>query len=133
MLIHEDVVATCILFNTAKSYKFVTKYGTFHFKRQGSASWREFDDVQVNTYNLYVVDAAIDFTQDTIENKLLLVYMMIYMMNRPRLEKTLNDKYNRRLFISCLDRILNSDYISDENKQLIRERGKELNYINYDF
>ena len=124
MLIHEDVVATCILFNTAKSYKFIGKYGTFHIQRSGSASWRSFDDVQTNTYNLYFTDVAIDFSQETRENKLLLVYLIIFMIERPKLEKTLNNDYNKKLFISCLDRILSSKLISDEHKKLIREKGR---------
>ena len=133
MLIHEDVVATCILFNTAKSYKFIGKYGTFHIQRSGSASWRSFDDVQTNTYNLYFTDVAIDFTQETRQNKLLLVYLIIFMIERPKLEKTLNNEYNKKLFISCLDRILSSKLISDEHKKLIREKGKKLSYLKYPF
>ena len=133
MLGHEDVVATCILFNTAKSYKFIGKYGTFHIQRAGSTSWRSFDDDQMNTYNLYVVDIAIDFTQETKENKLLLVYMIIYMINRPQLEKTLKNNYNKKLFISCLDRIFKSKYIRNKNKKLIRERGKKLQFLDYPF
>ena len=133
MLLHEDLVATCILFNTAKSYKFIGKYGTFHIQRPGSASWRPFDDSEMNIYNLYVTDIAIDFTQEAEKNKLLLVYMIIFMIDRPKLEITLNNEYNKKLFISCLDRILASNLISDENKNIIRERGKKLKYLEYPF
>ena len=133
ILFYEDIIATCILFNTAKSYKFIGKYGTFHIQRIGSASWKSFNDVQINIYILYFLDIAIDFTQETFENKLLLVHMIIYLTNRPKLEKTLNDNYNKKLFISCYFRILNSNYISDENKNLIRQKVKQLNYLNFLF
>ncbi len=55
------------------------------------------------------------------------------MIERPKLEKTLNNEYNKKLFISCLDRILSSKLISDELKKLIREKGKKLSYLKYPF
>ena len=134
MLIHEDIVATCILFNTAESYKFIGKYGVFHIQRQGSASWISLWDVENNKYMIYVLDVVIDFTRETIENKKLLVYLIIYLFNQSRMEKTLeSNEYIYKLFISCLDRILDSKYISDEYKNEIRKRGRDLEYIDYEF
>ena len=134
MLLHEDLVATCILFNTAESYKFVGKYGVFHIQRPGSASWRRFSDVDNNKYIMYLTDIAIDFSQDAKKNKILLVYLITFLMNQKQLDRTLkSSEYIEKLFISCLNRILNSKYISDEYKNEIRKRGKKLKFINYQF
>ena len=38
-----------------------------------------------------------------------------------------------KLFNSCLDRILKCEYISDEDKNEIRKRGKMLSFIKYNF
>ena len=133
MLIHEDIVATCILFNTAKSYKFIGKYGVYHIRRGGSASFRRFGKKEMNIFNLYVLDAAIDFTQETKENKLLLVYLIIYLINQPDIKESLNNDYNKNLFISCFNRILESKYISFENKNLIKDKVKKLDFLNYQF
>jgi glycosyltransferase involved in cell wall biosynthesis len=133
MIMHEDLLVIYILFNTAQSYKFIGKYGTFHIQVAGSASWRSFRNAEMNLYNLYVVDVAIDFSQETRENKKILVYLITFMIDRPQLENTLSDDKNKKLFISCLDRILNCKLISDEDKNIIRERGKKLTFLNYPF
>ncbi len=133
MLIHEDIVASCILFNTAKSYKFIGKYGVYHVRRGGSASFKRFGKKEMNIFNLYVLDAAIDFTQETKENKLLLVYLIIYLINQPDIKESLNNDYNKNLFISCFNRILESKYISIENKNLIKDKVKKLDFLNYQF
>ena len=134
MLIHEDIVATCILFNTAESYKFIGKYGVFHIQRQGSASWISLWDVENNKYMIYVLDVVIDFTRETKKNKVLLVYLLTYLFNQNRMDKTLeSNDYVYKLFISCLDRILNSKYISEEHKNEIRKRGRNLEFIDYKF
>ena len=133
MIMHEDLLVIYILFNTAQSYKFIGKYGTFHIQVAGSASWRSFRNAEMNLYNLYVVDVAIDFSQETRENKKILVYLITFMIDRPQLENTLSDDKNKKLFISCLDRILNCKFISDEDKNIIRKRGKKLTFLNYPF
>ena len=50
------------------------------------------------------------------------------------MDKTLeSNDYVYKLFISCLDRILNSKYISEEHKNEIRKRGRNLEFIDYKF
>ena len=82
---------------------------------------------------MYLTDIAIDFVQNTKENKKLLVYLIMYMLNRPKLDETLKNEYHKKLFFSCLDRILNSSFISDTYKNEIRKKGKTKKFIKYPF
>ena len=134
MMAQEDVLVTFILFNTAKSFKFIGKYGIYHIQTAGSASWGRKNAIKLNIYNLYLTDAVIDFSQKTIvENKKLMVYLINFMLERENLKETLNNIYNKKLFISCIDRILSSNYISDEDKNLIRKNCQKLDFLNYHF
>ena len=71
----------------------------------------------------------IDFVQDTISNKIILVNLLMFLLNR----NSLKNNYINKLFINCLDTILKMDKISDEFKNEIRQRGKMLKFINYKF
>ena len=134
MLSHEDVVATIILFNTAESFKFVGKYGIFHIQRSESVSWGHKNNEVKNLYNIYMIDIAIDFTKEAKENQKLLVYLIIFMFNMPELHKTFNsNEYFRKILISCLDRVLKSKFISNEDKNIITKRGKKLEFLKYPF
>ena len=133
MIRHEDVVATYILFNTAESYKFVGKYGIFHIHMSDSASKKR-EEVEMNLYNLYLTDIVIDFSKDTMDSKKLASYLVIFMLDRRKLYETINFKdynYNLNLFISCLDRILNSKFVSDYMKSEIKRRIKKWKFLNY--
>jgi len=82
---------------------------------------------------LYILDPLIDFTLDIPRNKKVLVNSIISLFKGQYLEDLLNIEYDNKVFISCLDRILNCKYISDEHKNEIRTRGKKLSFIKYNF
>jgi glycosyltransferase involved in cell wall biosynthesis len=131
MIRHEDVVAISVIFNIAKSYKFVGKYGIYHIHRDDNAS-RKRIEVEMIKYNIYFLDAAIDFVQEVVENKKLLVYLMVYLLNRPKLKEALDlSDYTKKLFISCIDRVLKQKLISDSYKDEIKKRVKKLNFLEY--
>lgn len=130
MIIHEDVVETCFLFNTAESLKYLGKYGTLHIPTPGSGSWRRFDEKIRNIYNLYVTDVAIDFTKDTFESRRILVYLITYILEKPSLKETLEqNEYIKNLFISCLKKILKMKYISNVDKEEIRKRAEKIDFL----
>ena len=131
MIRHEDVVAVSVIFNVAKSYKFVGKYGIYHIHREGNASNKRIE-VEMIKYNTYFLDAAIDFAQETVENKKLLVYVMVYLLDRKKLKEALDlSEYTKNLFISCIDRVLKQKLISDSYKEEIKKRVKKLNFLGY--
>ena len=59
---------TYAIFNTAKSYKFVGKYGIFNIYRKTSASRKKYY-VDTTVYHIYYIDVIIEFVQDTVANK----------------------------------------------------------------
>ena len=133
VLRYEDIIMNYALFNTARSYKFVGKYGIFYIYRSSSAS-RHFTSVESVRYHIYYLDTMIDFVQDTIYNKRILVNLLMYILNRKdSLKIALKNNYINKIFINCLDTILKMDKISDEFKNEIRQRGKVLKFINYEF
>ena len=133
ILRYEDIIMTYVIFNTAKSYKFVGKYGIFNIYRKTSASRKKYY-VDTTVYHIYYIDVIIEFVQDTVTNKKLLVNLMIDLLNRKTLEKALNrskDIYN--VFISDIDRFLKMTKISNEYKNKIRKIGKKLKFFKYPF
>ena len=124
---YEDVVAIYPIFNTAQSYKFVGKYGILKIDRINSAYHLPHTDNQINIIQIYFTDIAIDFTQNKKENYMLLVYLVLFIMNRPQIKETLNSNNSvRKLFFLCLNRILNSKYINSSHKNEIRTK---MNYL----
>ena len=133
IIVFEDLIMNYALFNTAKSYKFVGKYGIFNIYRPRSAS-RTLTKVKSDIYHIYYLDIIMDFVQDRFEHKKVIVNFIMRLLGRKSLEKALKtskDLYD--IFISCVDKALNMTKISDELKNEIRKKGKELKFINYPF
>ena len=133
MINAEDDLANIIIFNTAKSAKFIGKYGYLYINNDGSFSKRQKDETQNTRTLLYVLDTLIDFSLDLTKNKKVLVHFIIFLFQREYLKGVVNNEYDYKILISCIDRILNCKYISDELKNEIRIRGKNLRFIKYKF
>ena len=130
---YEDVIFNYALCNTARSYKFVGKYGIFNIYRKNSASrYRK----KVNDLICYIfyLDIMVNFVQDRRENKLVLVYTVIYILTNKYLKRALNSNIKAKTsFITSVDKILSMSKISDELKNEIRNKGSQLKFINYEF
>ena len=133
ILRYEDIIMNYALFNIARSYKFVGKYGVLYIYRKSSAS-RKVTRFESDRYHIYYLDTMIDFVQDTISNKIILVNLLMFLLNRSSLKNTfLKDKNIKKLFINCLDKIMKMDKISAEFKNKIRQKGSSLKYLDYKF
>ena len=135
MLAHEDVLMIYVLFYTIKSFKFIGKYGIFHIKR-GISSWIKslYIPHYITVMELYFLDVVLDFPKNSIESKILSVSIMNLIMRKGDLEGMLNYKeYYKNLFYSCLERIFNSTLVSNDLKNILRDRGKKLSFLNYTF
>ena len=129
---YEDIMMNYAIFNTARSYKFVGKYGVLYIYRHKSAS-TIFSYSESDRYHIIYLDIAINFVQDRIPNKKVLVHLILFLFDRLSLKKTLKSEEVNKLFISCIDRVLKMDKISDELKNEIRQKGKKLKFIKYSF
>ena len=133
MILVEDDLASNIIFNTANSAKFIAKYGYLYINNEGSFSKRKQEQTQEVRNYLYLLDPLIDFSLDLPRNKKVLVNFIIFLFQKEYLKVLLDFEYDNKVFNSCLDRILNCKYISDELKDEIRIRGKKLGFIKYKF
>ena len=129
----EDDISCNIIFNTAQSAKIIAKYGYLYINNDGSFSKRQKDQAETTRALLFILDSLIDFSLDLPKNKKVLVHFILFLFKRAYIQKVLSIENNNKVLISCLDRILNSSYISDELKNEIRIRGKKLNFIKYNF
>ena len=133
MISGEDNLACNIIYNTAKTAKFIAKYGYLYVNNEESASRKQNNNIIVARGPLYVLDALIDFSLDLPKNKKVLVNYIIFLFKKEYLKDVISHEYDNKLFNSCLDRIFNCKYISDELKNEIRIRGKNLTFIKYNF
>ena len=130
----EDNLMVNSIFNVAKFAKFIPYYGYLYFDNDKSISKeqnKKFPEVKMH---LYILDPLIDFTFNSQRNKKVLANYILYLFKFDDLKTLLNYSENdKKLFNSCLDRILKCEYISDEDKNEIRKRGKMLSFIKYNF
>ena len=134
MVLGEDDIANFIIFNTAKIGKFVPKYGYIYVERKGSISRRQSNKVNLLLNHIYILDVVIEFAKNCKKNKTILINYIFLIFKSKYLSDAINsNEYNYKIFISCLDRILKCNYVSNEFKNEIRKRGKSLKYIKYNF
>ena len=125
MIRHEDILMIYVLCNTANSYKFIGKYGLLNVYRKTSASRRS-SGTEMDSYHIYLLDVAVDFVKDTFENKKILVHFVMYLLYSKSLKNTLKNDIYKNLFFKSVNKVLNMDKISNELKDEIRKKGKEL-------
>ena len=131
MVLHEDVLAIYILFNTAESMKYIGKYGILYIPNSEGTS-KKFNIITHNINHIYLADTVIEFTKDTFESKRVLVYIITSLLERSTLKETLErNEYVKKLFISCLNKILNMKYISDKDKKEIKDRTSKFEFLKF--
>ena len=134
MLRDEDLLVNYIIFNIAESFKFLGKYGIVHIQRDSSASVQP-NYIQLNKQNIYVLEAALEFSKNLKENKEWIAYYTTMILNARKLEDTLKEEYVNKIFISCLDQIFKNQtkYFYDRDKEEIKKRVIANKFINYKF
>ena len=133
MTLLEDDLGNNIIFNTAKSGKFIAKYGYLWIESNERTAKRFLSQDKSARRFLYLFDALIDFSLDLPNNKKVLVGYVVFLFKHKYFKELLNTEYDNKLFVSCLDRLFNCKYISDVYKNEIRKRGKNLTFIKYNF
>ena len=130
MIRYEDIIVNYMIFNIANSFIFIEKYGIYHIIRYGSGAGIGKIKVSRNINILYLLDIVIDFAQNNVNNKKLVSHLGIYYFKLRKMKQSLtSNRYYIELFISCIKRILKSDYISETHKNQIKKLIKQLNLI----
>lgn len=127
---YEDTIMNYIIFNIAESYLYVKKYGIFHIYRPGSGALVGKKKVPRFTNIVYLIDTVVDFSQDNKINKKLASHMIIYLLQIENIEKTIcSNENNMKLITSCIKRIINSQYITNNYKKKIKRMIKNFKFI----
>ena len=131
MVLEEDRTDVYALFNTAESLKYIGKYGHLHIKTQGSSTNRYHSANEIILCRIYFMDICIHLARKTIESSKLLVHLIINIMECQELKSIYRaNEYNKKLINSCMKRILNNKYISNEDKKEIKKRALNLYFLN---
>ena len=114
----EDSAMSMALFRYAKSYKFIKKYGIFHYLAQTTASHTSADSLMKYGY-LFFIDTVFDFSHDNIKGKKFSVIMIDDVF-----EKFEKDKYNEKnlkYLKAILIKMLQCQYISTDDKKKLQK------------
>jgi len=77
----EDASIIFIIFNLAKSFKNINKYGIFHFKGNNTATKRQSNNTRIFG-EIFFLDIIFDFTKNDSEDKNLIIGQAIYLFKR---------------------------------------------------
>ena len=131
MRYEEDRAVIYALFNIAESIKFVGKYGILQIRNRDSMTRKNNKNKNLELFicKLYLSDIIIDFNKESFENRKLLSYIITNLINDKDLKYALEDDFKKKLFISCVQRVLSYKYISDKDKQFIRNDLSKLKFL----
>ena len=119
----EDSAMSVTLFSLAKSYKFIQKYGIFHYLARTTASITTKKDICFYG-ELFLFDVIFDFTENNIKGKK-------FAFEKAKDLKTdslysLKDKRNYDFLKAILKKMLNCKYISNKDKNQLKIMFSDL-------
>jgi hypothetical protein len=115
----EDLITSFVLFRTAKSFKYINKYGISRFKSRSTRS----NNTPHQTYYLSLIiyiKILLKFTENNFYDKQLLVHETLSFM---RIRKFLNAE-NKSILKELIKLILENNYIDNVEKEKIRRYGE---------
>ena len=128
--LEEDRTDIYALHQTGESMKYIGKYGYLKIQTPASMTWRNHEKKETVITKLYFNDISIDFSKDTLESKKVLVYFITNLMETEEFEEVMKEKeYYKKLFMSCIERLLKSKYIENEDKEEIKRRVSKYDIL----
>ena len=114
----EDMSIVFVLFNTAKSYIFLNVFGIFRFKAK-STTTHKLPNIHKFLSYIFYLGILFDFSKNDIETKSYVAqYALGFSINR--INKL--DNKSKLYFKSIIEKIIESQYISKENKLKIKKK-----------
>ena len=123
---NEDSVMSMAIYRYARSYKFIRKYGIFHYLSKLTASKTSKDDLKMYG-DLFFIDIAFDFSHDNFKGKKYSFQMLKKMIFSDNYD-TYNEK-NIKFLKAILNKMLESLYISFDDKKKIHKYLDKVNSI----
>ena len=124
----EDDAMSMALYRYAKSYKFIKKYGIFHYLSDITSSITSKDDLK-RYGELFFLDIVFDYSPDDFKGKKYSVVMLQEMIIK-KIHNFYNDK-NVKFLKAILRKMLDSQYISFADKENIMKCFNKINSIKY--
>ena len=122
----EDTTMFFIICNLAQSYKFVKKFGIFHYEYKSSSEILSIDSKFFS--HIFMVDVLFDYSKNEYKTQSLLKLMEIQKReyNFPNKISNKTKEYLKIVF----KKIINCDYISETNKNELKICLKDYNLFN---
>ena len=115
----EDTSINYVLLKTAKSFKYIYKYGVAHFVGRNTASNTQ--PIELKIFGeLFLLDIIFDFSGNNIEEKNLLIDQALYIYKGYKIKRYINNT-NSNYLKSILKKIFNCKYTSKLNKRKIKK------------
>ena len=115
---NEDTSIFFIICSIAQSFKFIEKYGIFHFYKKSNSTIITTDHCMFG--EIFLLNAIFDFSSN--EHKKYAAYKLIEIKNKAHF--SLSNENNKKYFKYVVKKIMNCDYIEEKDKNDIRKRYK---------
>ena len=115
----EDTCINFIIFNLAKNFKYVYKYGILHFKSNYTASLTQSVDTKLFG-EIFFLDVIYDFSRNNTEEKNFIIGQALYINKRYNITK-FNNSSNSYYLKYVLKKIMNCNYLSKLNRRKIKK------------
>ena len=114
----EDSAMSMVIYRYARSYKFIKKYGIFHYLSNTTSSCTSKEDLK-KYGELFFIDTVFDFSHDHFIGKKYSVVMLHEMIFK-KFNNLYNEK-NVKYLKAILKKLLDCQYISIKDKKNIRK------------
>ena len=115
----EDASIAFIIFQLAKNFKYVHKYGILHYKGNSTSTFRQSHDIRIFG-EIFFLDIIYDFSSNNYDNKNLIIGQAIYIHDRYNINK-FNNNPNSFYLKYVLNKIIKCKYLSKLNIRKIRK------------
>ena len=122
----EDSSMSMVIYRYARSYKFIQKYGIFHYVSDQTSS--NTSKMDLKKYGeLFFIDTVFDFSHDDFKGKKYPIQMLNEMIFNKNYN--INNEKNINYLKAILDKILTCQYITLENKKKAKKYSDIVNSI----
>ena len=119
---NEDIIIVFIIFSISKSMKIINKHGIIHYIYRTSTS-RTRKQIYKSYCNIYLLDILFRFSKNNHNKNLCVEY---FLQNAKFIRRFSTKEYMKNL-IRILNNIINDQYITEKNKQILKQFIKNMN------
>ena len=122
----EDASMNFVIFNLARNFKYVYKYGIMHYKGNSTATFRQSPEIRVFG-EIFFLDVIYEFSRNNIEDKNLIVGQALYIYDRYNIT-TFIKSHNSYYLKSVLNKLIKCEYLSKLNIKRLKRQFSSFFY-----